>query len=220
MQLNEWKEVLVSKVLDNHKNGVEVAEAVYHCRSMGMDYAAINAVFAQKGISPVSKSWLSRHATVWDVWHNYARMSKEQMADVGVGKLYLISGVKEEDRDSWYHQAKVLTEEELKAALKEDGAEGADHPVTIHVSKRVYEMLQDAAVRIYNIAGYTPNQRSLEPFLEFVSVMAADGDGVSLKRIWNLVHGETKDDGVSVISLLQGGREETSTESEMYDQPF
>jgi hypothetical protein len=181
---------MIDKLADALKRGrvadLEVARYVYLLSNTDAGAAEINAELPKHGMAPLSKGYLSKLKTVYTLWCVERGKTEEELAPVGITKLYLCR-----KHPDLLEDALTLTDDELEERLK--GAErdkaGNQPWKTLRLPESVYANLE---VALAYMRDSTKSQVTMLQFVEIVSELIVNQKPAALLDLWKDAHGELR----------------------------
>ena len=165
---------------------LEAARYVYLLSNTDAGAAEINAELPKYGLSPVSKGYLSKLKTVYKTWVVEGGYSEEELAPVGIHKLYVL---RKNVDSSWLERAKTSTDEQLTDAINGDIRDTPlQQPfVNIRLPESTNQALEAALVRFRDA---TRHKVTMPQFVELLAALVLSQEDSALSDLWKDAHGE------------------------------
>lgn len=179
---------MIDKLAEAIKRGrvadLEVARYVYLLSNTDAGAAEINAELPKHGLATMSKGHLSKLKTVYTLWCVERGKTEEELAPIGITKLYLCR-----NHPDLLEEALTLTDDELEERLK--GAErdkaGNEPFKSIRLPESVHIRLEIALAHMRDSTKYPV---TMTQFVEILAELMVKQESKVLADLWKEAHGE------------------------------
>lgn len=156
--------------------------------------ALMRAVKDQHGIDIYPPSTATKLRKAYETYVLKARVSSNEIKQYSPFTLYDISTLVDVDPTNVREllgRVQTSTREDMLAQLKATSSTGKEPTSFIRVPENVYLMIKEATQRL----GFVVHKKDLSTtvFLEFVSELVLNTDGNQLRRLWDVVHGDSQE---------------------------
>ena len=176
---------MIDKLADALKRGrvadLEVARYVYLLSNTDAGAAEINAELPKYGMAPLSKGYLSKLKTVYTLWCVERGKTEEELAPIGITKLYLCR-----NHPDLLEESLNLTDDELADRIRDKPAKDESFK-SLRLPESVHANLEVALAYMRESTKY---QVTMVQFVEILAELIVKQQPKALADLWKDAHGE------------------------------